>query len=54
VIESNEAFAVQACAVSVELEFPEDKVNPNGGAVALGQPVGALGGSFHSTAAVPG
>ncbi|AEK55991.1 MULTISPECIES: beta-ketothiolase BktB [Brucella] len=43
VIESNEAFAAQACAVSAELEFPEDKVNPNGGAVALGHPVGASG-----------
>ncbi|SPL62087.1 3-ketoacyl-CoA thiolase @ Acetyl-CoA acetyltransferase [Ochrobactrum soli] len=43
VIESNEAFAAQACAVSAELEFPEDNVNPNGGAVALGHPVGASG-----------
>ncbi|ERI14513.1 hypothetical protein O206_21715 [Ochrobactrum sp. EGD-AQ16] len=43
VIESNEAFAAQDCAVSAELEFPEDKVNPNGGAVALGHPVGASG-----------
>lgn len=43
VIESNEAFASQACAVSTELKFPEDKVNPNGGAIALGHPVGASG-----------
>jgi acetyl-CoA C-acetyltransferase len=43
VIESNEAFAVQACAVSRELGLPDDKVNPNGGAVALGHPVGATG-----------
>ena len=43
VIESNEAFAAQACAVSAELEFPQDKVNPNGGAIALGHPVGASG-----------
>lgn len=43
VIESNEAFAVQACAVSDALGFDPDKVNPNGGAVALGHPVGATG-----------
>ena len=43
VIESNEAFAAQALAVSQELEFDPDKVNPNGGAIALGHPVGATG-----------
>ncbi|MEP9390139.1 beta-ketothiolase BktB [Mesorhizobium sp. KR9-304] len=43
VIESNEAFAAQACAVAQELEFPEEKTNPNGGAIALGHPVGATG-----------
>jgi len=43
VIESNEAFAAQACAVSKALGFPAEKVNPNGGAVALGHPVGASG-----------
>lgn len=43
VIESNEAFAAQACAVSQELGLPADRVNPNGGAVALGHPVGASG-----------
>ncbi len=43
VIESNEAFAAQACAVSRELGFPPDKTNPNGGAIALGHPVGATG-----------
>jgi acetyl-CoA C-acetyltransferase len=43
VIESNEAFAAQACAVSQELEFDTEKVNPNGGAIALGHPVGASG-----------
>lgn len=43
VIESNEAFAAQACAVSKELGFPADKTNPNGGAIALGHPVGATG-----------
>ncbi|MDX1737260.1 MAG: acetyl-CoA C-acyltransferase, partial [Alphaproteobacteria bacterium] len=43
VIESNEAFAVQAMAVSSTLGFDPAKVNPNGGAVALGHPVGATG-----------
>lgn len=43
VIESNEAFAAQACAVSQELGLDGDKVNPNGGAIALGHPVGATG-----------
>ena len=43
VIESNEAFAVQACAVARELHFDPDKTNPNGGAVALGHPIGATG-----------
>lgn len=43
VIESNEAFAAQACAVSKELGLDNDKVNPNGGAIALGHPVGATG-----------
>lgn len=43
VIESNEAFAAQACAVSKDLGLPADKVNPNGGAVALGHPIGASG-----------
>lgn len=43
VIESNEAFAAQACAVSDALGFDAAKVNPNGGAVALGHPVGATG-----------
>ena len=43
VIESNEAFAAQACAVSKELKLNSDKVNPNGGAIALGHPIGATG-----------
>ncbi|MBV8583796.1 MAG: acetyl-CoA C-acyltransferase, partial [Candidatus Eremiobacteraeota bacterium] len=43
VIESNEAFAAQACAVSKELAFDSAKVNPNGGAIALGHPIGATG-----------
>jgi acetyl-CoA C-acetyltransferase len=43
VIESNEAFAVQAMAVTKDLGLDPDKVNPNGGAVALGHPIGATG-----------
>ena len=43
VIESNEAFAAQACAVNKELGFDTAKVNPNGGAIALGHPIGATG-----------
>jgi len=43
VIESNEAFAAQACAVSASLGFDPERVNPNGGAIALGHPVGASG-----------
>lgn len=43
VIESNEAFAAQALAVNKELGLDGDKVNPNGGAIALGHPVGATG-----------
>ena len=42
-IESNEAFAAQACAVAKDLGFDPKKVNPNGGAIALGHPVGATG-----------
>jgi len=42
-IESNEAFAVQAMAVTRELGLDPAKVNPNGGAVALGHPIGATG-----------
>lgn len=43
VIESNEAFAAQACAVAKDLAFDMRKVNPNGGAIALGHPIGATG-----------
>ncbi|MGE8347553.1 acetyl-CoA C-acyltransferase [Pseudomonas sp. FSL R10-1350] len=42
-IEANEAFAAQALAVSKELEWDMDKVNVNGGAIALGHPIGASG-----------
>ncbi|WP_027965625.1 beta-ketothiolase BktB [Halomonas halocynthiae] len=43
VIESNEAFAAQAIAVARDLGFPDERLNPNGGAVGLGHPVGATG-----------
>ncbi|MBW4051705.1 MAG: beta-ketothiolase BktB [Proteobacteria bacterium] len=43
VVESNEAFAAQACAVSSELGFDPARTNPNGGGIALGHPVGATG-----------
>jgi acetyl-CoA C-acetyltransferase len=43
IVESNEAFAAQACAVTQSLGLDPAKVNPNGGAVALGHPVGATG-----------
>jgi acetyl-CoA C-acetyltransferase len=42
-IEANEAFAAQACAVNKELGLSADKVNVNGGAIALGHPIGASG-----------
>jgi len=42
-IEANEAFAAQACAVGKELGFDPDKLNVNGGAIALGHPIGASG-----------
>lgn len=43
VIESNEAFAAQACGVAKELGFDPAKTNPNGSGVSLGHPVGATG-----------
>ena len=42
-IEANEAFAAQACAVNKDLGFDTSKVNVNGGAIALGHPIGASG-----------
>jgi acetyl-CoA acyltransferase len=42
-IEFNEAFASQALAVKRELDFPDDRLNVNGGAIALGHPLGATG-----------
>ena len=51
IIESNEAFAAQAIAVSRGLEFDMAKVNPNGGAIALGHPIGCSG-AFLATKAI--
>ena len=51
VIESNEAFAAQAIAVARGLEFDMMKVNPNGGAIALGHPIGCSG-AFLATKAI--
>lgn len=51
VIESNEAFAAQAIAVTKGLGLPADKTNPNGGAIALGHPVGCSG-AFIATKAI--
>ena len=42
-IEANEAFAAQACAVNKDLGWDTSKVNVNGGAIALGHPIGASG-----------
>ncbi len=42
-IEANEAFAAQSLAVARDLHFPDDRVNVNGGAIALGHPIGASG-----------
>lgn len=42
-IEANEAFATQSIAVDRELHFDSDKLNVNGGAIALGHPIGASG-----------
>lgn len=49
IIEANEAFAAQALAVSKELGFDMNKVNVNGGAIALGHPVGASGARILTT-----
>ena len=49
VIEANEAFAAQACAVNQQLAFDPAKVNVNGGAIALGHPIGASGGRVLTT-----
>ena len=48
-IEANEAFAAQACAVNKDLGLDPEKVNVNGGAIAIGHPVGASGARILST-----
>ena len=48
-VESNEAFAAQAAAVNRELGFDMEKVNVNGGAIALGHPIGAAGCRITTT-----
>ncbi len=48
-IEANEAFAAQSIAVAKELNFDMDKVNVNGGAIALGHPIGASGARIFVT-----
>jgi acetyl-CoA C-acetyltransferase len=50
VIELNEAFAAQTLAVIDELGLNEEKVNPNGGAIALGHPIGATGAAITAKA----
>ena len=51
-IEANEAFAAQACAVNKDLGWDTGKVNVNGGAIALGHPIGASGGARAGDAAL--
>ena len=48
-IEANEAFAAQACAVNKDMGWDTEKVNVNGGAIALGHPVGASGNRVLNT-----
>jgi acetyl-CoA C-acetyltransferase len=50
VVESNEAFAAQACAVMKELGLDPEKVNPNGSGISLGHPVGATGAMLATKA----
>ena len=48
-VEANEAFAAQACAVNQEMAWDTDRVNVNGGAIALGHPIGASGARVLTT-----
>jgi len=48
-VEANEAFAAQACAVNKDLGWDTDKVNVNGGAIAIGHPIGASGARVLTT-----
>jgi acetyl-CoA C-acetyltransferase len=51
VVEINEAFAAQVLAVDRELKLDHDRLNPNGGAIALGHPIGMSGARIVLTAA---
>ena len=51
VIELNEAFAAQVLACDRELKLDHDRLNPNGGAIALGHPIGMTGARIVLTAA---
>jgi acetyl-CoA C-acetyltransferase len=48
-VEANEAFAAQACAVNKGVGWDTDKVNVNGGAIAIGHPIGASGARVLTT-----
>jgi acetyl-CoA C-acetyltransferase len=50
IIEGNEAFAAQACAVTRQLELDPAKVNPNGSGISLGHPIGATGAIISTKA----
>jgi acetyl-CoA C-acetyltransferase/3-oxo-5,6-didehydrosuberyl-CoA/3-oxoadipyl-CoA thiolase len=49
VVELNEAFAAQSIAVMRDLQIPMEKLNPNGGAIALGHPLGCSGARIMTT-----
>ena len=48
-VEANEAFAAQACAVNKDMGWDPDEVNVNGGAIAIGHPIGASGARILNT-----
>ena len=52
-IEANEAFAAQSLAVIKDLNLPSEKVNVNGGSIALGHPIGASGSAADNASAIP-
>jgi acetyl-CoA C-acetyltransferase len=49
VVELNEAFAAQSLAVMQELKIPQERLNPHGGAIALGHPLGCSGARISTT-----
>jgi acetyl-CoA C-acetyltransferase len=51
VVELNEAFAAQVLACDRELHFDRERLNPNGGAIALGHPIGCTGARILTTLA---